>query len=88
MDHLRCKTPVRVRQEIWTHLLGYNLLRGVMAATAAHAGILPWCLSFKGTQQTVNAFLPMAALLVEARVIRVMLVVCAVPRAHRQSVIV
>jgi len=29
MDHLRCKTPERVRNEIWTHLLGYNLLRVV-----------------------------------------------------------
>ena len=31
MDHLRCKTPERVRNEFWTHLLGYNLIRGVMA---------------------------------------------------------
>ena len=32
MDQLRCKTPERVRNEFWTHLLGYNLIRGVMAS--------------------------------------------------------
>ena len=59
MDHLRCKTPERVRNEIWTHLLGYNLIRGVMAMAGQSAEIMPWCISFKGTLQTLNAFLPM-----------------------------
>jgi len=59
MDHLRCKTPERVRNEIWTHLLGYNLLRGVMAMAGLSADVPPWSISFKGTLQTLNAFLPM-----------------------------
>jgi putative transposase len=59
MDHLRCKTPERVRNEIWTHLLGYNLVRAVMAMAAHSADTPPWCISFKGTLQILNAFLPM-----------------------------
>jgi putative transposase len=59
MDHLRCKTPERVRNEIWTHLLGYNLIRGVMVMAGLSADAPPWCISFKGTLQTLNAFLPM-----------------------------
>jgi putative transposase len=59
MDHLRCKTPERVRNEIWTHLLGYNLIRGLMAMAGHSADVPPWCISFKGTLQTLNAFLPM-----------------------------
>ena len=57
MDHLRCKKPHRVRNEIRMHLIGYNLLRGVMVEAAMQAGVQPWQLSFKGTQQTVNEFL-------------------------------
>jgi hypothetical protein len=58
MDHLRCKTPERVRNEFWTHLLGYNLIRGVMAAAAFQSGQPPWEISFKGTLQTLDRFLP------------------------------
>jgi len=58
MDQLRCKTPQRVRNEFWTHLLGYNLIRGVMASAAAASGRSPWEISFKGTLQTLNQFLP------------------------------
>jgi hypothetical protein len=59
MDHLRCKTPERVRNEFYTHLLGYNLIRGVMAAAAFQSGKSPWEISFKGTQQTLSQFLPL-----------------------------
>jgi putative transposase len=59
MDHLRCKTPERVRNEFFTHLLGYNLLRGVMATAAFRAGKSPWTISFKGTLQTLAQFLPL-----------------------------
>jgi putative transposase len=58
MDHLRCKTPERVRNEFYTHLLGYNLIRGVMAAAAFQSGKSPWEISFKGTLQTLSQFLP------------------------------
>jgi hypothetical protein len=56
MDVLRGQTPGMVRKEVWAHLLGYNLLRGVMAEAAREAGVLPWSLSFKGAMQAVNAF--------------------------------
>jgi hypothetical protein len=58
MDHLRCKTPERVRNELWTHLLDYNLIRGVMASAAKDSGRSPWEISFKGTLQTLGQFLP------------------------------
>lgn len=59
MDHLRCKTPERVRNEFYMHLTGYNLIRGVMAAAAQQAGKSPWEISFKGVQQTLSHFLPL-----------------------------
>jgi putative transposase len=58
MDHLRCKTPERVRNEFYTHLLGYNLIRGVMATAAFQSGKSPWEISFKGTLQTLDQLLP------------------------------
>jgi putative transposase len=58
MDQLRCKTPERVRNEFWMHLLGYNLIRGVMASAALASGRSPWEVSFKGTLQTLHHFLP------------------------------
>jgi hypothetical protein len=58
MDHLRCKTPHRVRNELWMHLLAYNLVRRTMALAALQSGASPWQVSFKGALQTVNQFLP------------------------------
>jgi DDE family transposase len=59
MEHLRCKTPHRVRNELYMHLLGYNLIRKAMALAASDSGICPWQVSFKGTLQTLNTFLPL-----------------------------
>jgi hypothetical protein len=59
MDHLRCKTPHRVRNEFWMHLLAYNLIRRAMALAATESQRSPWHVSFKGALQTVNAFLPL-----------------------------
>jgi hypothetical protein len=58
MDHLRCKTPHRVRNEFYMHLVGYNLIRRVMATAALHSGLHPWQVSFKGALQALNTFLP------------------------------
>ena len=58
MDHLRCKTPHRARNEFWMHLLAYNLIRRAMAIAALHASVQPWQVSFKGSLQTLNEFLP------------------------------
>ena len=57
MDHLRCKTPDRVRNEFRMHLVGYNLIRRVMAVAAQDAGRSPWEISFKGALQTVTNLL-------------------------------
>jgi hypothetical protein len=47
-----------VEEEIWAHLLAYNLLRAVMAVAAAEFGIEPREVSFKGAKQAVTAFAP------------------------------
>ena len=59
MEHLRCKEPHRVRNEFHMHLLGYNLIRKAMCAAALQSGQCPWQISFKGTLQTMNQFLPL-----------------------------
>jgi hypothetical protein len=56
MDVLRGRTPAMVHKEIWAHLLGYNLVRAVMAQAAHEVGCLPLEISFKGALQTLNAF--------------------------------
>jgi DDE family transposase len=66
MDVLSCKTPEMVRKEVWTHLLGYNLVRKVMAQAALEGKRTPRQLSFAGAQQTCNA-MRFALVLAEAR---------------------
>lgn len=58
MDHLRCKTPERIRNEFYMHVLGYNLIRQWMTIGAMESGTEPWAISFKGTLQLLNHFLP------------------------------
>ena len=41
MDVLRCKSPAMIRKEFFAHLLGYNLVRGVMAEAARRHGTGP-----------------------------------------------
>ena len=59
MDHLRCKTPHRVRNEFSMHLVAYNLIRKVMAMAAFEAAVEPWTVSFKGALQTMARMLPL-----------------------------
>jgi hypothetical protein len=61
MDILRCKTPELVRKEIWTHILAYNLIRTIIAQTAATHHIEPRTISHKGAIQTLEAFQPLIA---------------------------
>jgi hypothetical protein len=58
MDHLRCKEPHRVRNELRAHLVAYNLIRQVMCAAAIQGQVSPWQISFKGTLTTVVELLP------------------------------
>lgn len=53
---LGCKTPEMVRTELWMHLLGYNLVRCLMAQAACDKGLKPRQLSFSGAVQTLDAF--------------------------------
>jgi hypothetical protein len=56
MEMLRTKSPGMVRKEVATHLLAYNLIRGVMAEAARGEGIAPRRLTFKGSLHTVREF--------------------------------
>jgi putative transposase len=53
LDHLRCKTPEMVRRELWVTLLAYNLIRKVIATSAAVHGKPPRCLGFALACQTI-----------------------------------
>jgi len=55
LDHARCKTPDMVRRELWVTLLAYNLIRTVMATSAAVHDKPPRRLSFTSACQTVLA---------------------------------
>jgi hypothetical protein len=45
------KTPEMCEQEMWVHMLAYNLIRLLMAQAAATTKVLPRQLSFKHTLQ-------------------------------------
>jgi len=61
MDVLRCKTSELVREEVWTHVLAYNLIRTIMAQSCHRADMLPREVSFKATVQIIEAFQPLIA---------------------------
>lgn len=58
MEHLRCKEPHRVRNEIRAHMIAYNLIRQLMCEAAIKGNVQPWQISFKNTMQTLNEMLP------------------------------
>lgn len=51
METLTCKTPEMAEKEMWVYLLAYNLIRILMAQSAALSDVLPRTLSFKHTLQ-------------------------------------
>ena len=51
LDVLRCKTPERVRTELWMGLLAYNLVRHSLLQAASTAECSPRRLSFCAAQQ-------------------------------------
>ena len=67
LDILRRQTPERVRQELWTGLLAYNLVRQSILQSAQASTHLPRQLSFAATLQMlangwlVGAILPPTA---------------------------
>ncbi|WP_372725545.1 IS4 family transposase [Novipirellula sp.] len=56
MDHLRCKSPAMVRKEIHCHMIGYNLVRAAMLASALRFNLLPSQISFTGTMEAIEEF--------------------------------
>lgn len=55
LAHVRCKSPEMVHREVWTTLLGYNLIRTTAAGAALVHGKQPRQLSFTATCQYVLA---------------------------------
>jgi putative transposase len=55
LAHVRSKSPEMVRKELWTTLLGYNLIRTTAAAAATLHQKQPRQISFTGTCQYVLA---------------------------------
>jgi hypothetical protein len=55
LDHVRCKTPAMVRRELWVTLLAYNLIRKVIATSAAVHHKQPRRLSFTFACQMILA---------------------------------
>jgi hypothetical protein len=62
MHELKCETPEMVRKELWTYLLGYNLIRVRMAQAAVLAGCLPRNISFRSAQTQIQHFTPLIEL--------------------------
>lgn len=55
LGHVRCKSPEMVQCEVWTTLLGYNLIRTTAAGAALVHGKQPRHVSFTSTCQYVLA---------------------------------
>lgn len=58
MDMLFCKTPEMVRKEIGIHFLAYNFIRIIIAEACIMYNAIPNQVSFKGTVQLLNKFMP------------------------------
>ena len=58
MDMASCKTPEMVKKEIGIHFLAYNFIRIIMAEACVQYGAIPSQVSFKGTVQLLNKFMP------------------------------
>jgi putative transposase len=55
LGHVRCKSPEMVHRELWTTILGYNLIRATAANAAALHNKRPRQISFTSTCQYVLA---------------------------------
>lgn len=66
LEVLRCKTPAMVRQELWTGLLVYNLIRQLILQSAHQTERQPDELSFTATlQMLANTWLTAAVVVDE-----------------------
>lgn len=85
MDHLRCKLPHRVRNELRMHLIAYNLIRQVMVEAAIARKIEPSQISFKTALTHLMEMLPILLLAPDsAEVCQLLFRQCCAHRAgHR-----
>ena len=60
-ETLRCKSPEMILRELHLHAIAYNLVRALMAASAASAGADLDRISFKGTMDTLRQWHAMIA---------------------------
>ena len=58
MDMLSCKTPDMVLKEIGVHFLAYNIIRTIIAEACQKNQAIPYNISFKGTVQLLNSYMP------------------------------
>ncbi len=58
MEMLSCKKPDMILKEIGAHLLAYNIIRLLMAQACIRSSVVPNQISFKGTVQLLNHFMP------------------------------
>ena len=56
MEMLSCQSPAMIQKELTVHLIGYNLIRFVMAQAAATHGVAVERISFKGTLDGLRQF--------------------------------
>ena len=62
LGHVRCKSPEMVRRELWTTILGYNLIRVTAMNAAALYDKQPRQISFTGTcQYVLGAWMPISS---------------------------
>jgi len=61
LDTLACKTPQMLYRELMMHLIGYNLVRCLMAESAGLYAVDLQRLSFKGSVDTLRHFSPVIA---------------------------
>lgn len=89
LSHVRCKSPAMMHRELWTTLLGYNLIRTTTAAAAVLHDAQPRQISFTGACQYVLAnWLPasLASLSIDELFARYRLLldhIAQCPAAHR-----
>ncbi len=55
---LSCKTLAMARKEMGIHRLAYNFIRIMMAAASVKYNVIPHQISFKGTVQLLNKYMP------------------------------
>jgi hypothetical protein len=61
MEVLRCRTPAMIHKELEMYLIGYNLIRGLMAEAAVIHDQPLEQISFKGSVDAVRQFSPLIA---------------------------